>query len=63
MHNIFYHYLDIKLFLVGIVFGFISFSNLETTLKLIASLLMIGYTARRWYLLEQKKNSKNSDDE
>jgi hypothetical protein len=33
-----------------------SFTNVETELKIFSLILAIGYTARRWYLME--KNNK-----
>lgn len=47
--------IDLK---ASLIFGttmVISFSNVETSLKLLALLLTIGYTIRRWYLLEKNK--------
>lgn len=63
MFNILSHYIDIKLFFAGLVFGFISFSNFEVTLKIIASVLMIGYTIDRWIHFRKTKNQKKTDDE
>ena len=39
-----------------------SFSNSEHTLKILSLLIAIGYTARRWYLMEQNKNLKENDN-
>lgn len=54
--------IDVKLSVVGTLFLAITFSDAEVALKIIASVLMIGYTGRRWYLLE-KNNAKPKDDE
>lgn len=50
--------IDLK---ASLIFGttmIISFSNAEIALKLIALLLTIGYTIRRWYLLEKNKKDE-----
>ena len=51
-----HHYLlDLKVsFLTGF-FLFISFSDAEIVMKIIVFLLTVGYTVRRWYLLEKNK--------
>ena len=48
---------DIKLLFVnGFLISF-SFSNVELGLKIFSLVLAIGYTTRRWWLME--KNKKN----
>lgn len=47
--------IDLK---ASLIFGTtmaISFSNMETGVRILALLLTIGYTIRRWYLLEKNK--------
>jgi hypothetical protein len=44
------------LFINGFLISF-SFSNVELGLKILSLLLAVGYTARRWWLME--KNKKN----
>lgn len=56
MHNDFH---DIKLWAINMLFISISFAPIETFLKILSLLLAIGYTLRRWYLLE--KNNKNEN--
>ena len=51
MHNI----IDIKANLLISFFFFISFTDAEIVMKIIVFILTIGYTARRWYLLEKNK--------
>ena len=51
MHNI----IDIKANLLISFFFFISFTDAEIVMKIIVFVLTIGYTARRWYLLEKNK--------
>lgn len=51
---------DIKLLLVnGFLISF-SFSNVELGLKILSLLLAVGYTARRWWLMEKNKNNDNT---
>lgn len=56
MHNDFH---DIKLWAVNALFISISFAPIEMFLKILSLVLAIGYTLRRWYLLE--KNNKDED--
>lgn len=51
MHNI----IDIKANLLISFFFFISFTDAEIIMKIIVFLLTVGYTVRRWYLLEKNK--------
>ncbi|MGH2666054.1 hypothetical protein [Flavobacterium sp.] len=65
MHNLF-HLIDLKLSIFGALFLLINVSGMEISLKIIGSVLFIGYTARRWYLMERKVKefkNKNEDDE
>jgi hypothetical protein len=53
-YKIFLELIDLK---VGAFFGAfltISQTNIEFSMKVIAFFLTVGYTARRWYLLEIK---------
>jgi hypothetical protein len=52
MHNCL---IDIKVSVLTSLFLFISFSNAEIIMKIIVFILTVGYTARRWYLLEKNK--------
>jgi len=50
------HYIiDMKVSLAFFLFTAISFSKVEIAMKIVSFLLMAGYTARRWYLLEKNK--------
>jgi hypothetical protein len=52
---------DIKLLIVnGFLISF-SFSNVELGLKILSLLLAVGYTARRWWLMEKNKQNDNSN--
>jgi hypothetical protein len=55
MHNL----ENFKLWLLNIAVLYFSFTDVEVTLKIISLLIAIGYTLRRWYLLE----TKNKKDE
>ena len=49
---------DIKLLIVnGFLISF-SFSNVELGLKILSLLLAVGYTARRWWLMEKNKQNE-----
>jgi hypothetical protein len=51
---------DIKVLMVnGFLISF-SFSNVELGLKIFSLLLAIGYTTRRWWLMEKNKNNDNT---
>jgi hypothetical protein len=51
---------DIRLLIVnGFLISF-SFSNVELGLKILSLLLAVGYTARRWWLMEKNKKNDNT---
>jgi hypothetical protein len=47
------------LFVNGFLISF-SFSNVELGLKILSLLLAVGYTARRWWLMEKNKKNDNT---
>jgi hypothetical protein len=52
---------DIKVLIVnGFLISF-SFSNVELGLKILSLLLAVGYTARRWWLMEKNKKNDNTE--
>jgi hypothetical protein len=52
---------DIKVLMVnGFLISFY-FSNVELGLKILSLLLAVGYTARRWWLMEKNKQNDNSN--
>jgi hypothetical protein len=63
MHKIVFHLMDAKLSFAGIIFLGITISDVELGLKITASILMIGYTIRRWRHFEKNKTTKNSSDD
>ena len=49
-----HYFLDSKLsFLTGTYFA-ITFTDIDYIMKIIVFLLTVGYTIRRWYLMEKK---------
>jgi hypothetical protein len=48
--------LDLKLSIVAGTYFAITFSNVDYVMKILAFLITVGYTIRRWYLME--KNNK-----
>lgn len=47
--------IDIKVFSLAVFYMFIQFQNCEIIMKIIVFILTVGYTLRRWYLLEKNK--------
>lgn len=58
MHNL----EDFKLWLLNLLALFFSFTDVEVTLKIISLLIAIGYTLRRWYLMETKNKKDENND-
>lgn len=58
MHNL----EDFKLWLLNLLALFFSFTDVEVTLKIISLLIAIGYTLRRWYLMETKNKKDETND-
>jgi len=52
---------DIKILALNAATFLLSFSNIETVLKIMLLLISIGYTATKWY--ELYRNKKKSEDE
>ena len=48
-------FLDIRVLATTFTFFTLSFTECEIAMKVIAFILTIGYTARRWYMLEKNK--------
>ena len=46
---------DLKLYLINAFAFSMSFAPIEWTLKIVSLLLAIGYTGRKWYLMEKSK--------
>jgi len=49
------YFLDIKLSSIAVLYYLASFFTVDFTMKFIVFILTVGYTARRWYLLEKNK--------
>ena len=65
--NNFFHYMhnliDTKLAIFAFFFGVITLSHFELAVKIIGGLAFIGYTIRRWYIMEHNnKNNKNDEN-
>lgn len=52
MHS---HLIDLKASFICGLFLMVSFTDMEIAMKIIAFILTVGYTLRRWYLLEKNK--------
>jgi hypothetical protein len=50
-----HHQDNILLWLLNVGTIAISMTNIDTVLKVVLLLLSIGYTARRWYMMENAK--------
>jgi hypothetical protein len=50
-----HHQDNILLWLLNVGTIAISMTNIDTVLKIVLLLLSIGYTARRWYMMENAK--------
>ena len=56
------YFLDSKLsFLTGTYFA-ITFTDIDSIMKVIVFLLTVGYTIRRWYIMEKKTKDTNYED-
>lgn len=51
--------IDLKLSLIGLSFLILTSLDVEISLKIIGSLFFIGYTLRRWYLMEKQNKNDN----
>lgn len=47
--------IDLKVSMLTGFFLFISFTDVEIVMKVFVFLITVGYTLRRWYLLEKNK--------
>lgn len=54
---------DIKLYVINFITLAMSFSHLDTILKVILLMASIGYTAQRWYLLDKERRDKNNEED
>lgn len=58
MHN---HWSDIKLWILNTAAVAFTFTGFQDWLKTIILILSVGYTARKWWLMEFGKNNKDND--
>jgi len=57
--NNFQNLIDLKMSAIGLSFLIFTSLDIEILLKIIGSVFFIGYTLRRWYLME--KHNKNNN--
>ena len=53
------YFLDLKLSLLTGTYFAISLTDIDYIMKIIVFILTIGYTVRRWYLLEKNNKDEN----
>ena len=52
---------DIKLYAINTITLAMSFSQLDTVLKILLLTASIGYTIQRWYLLDKERRDKKNE--
>ena len=52
---------DIKLYAINTITLAMSFSQLDTVLKILLLTASIGYTIQRWYLLDKERREKKNE--
>ena len=52
---------DIKLYAINTITLVMSFSQLDTVLKIKLLTASIGYTLQRWYLLDKERRDKKNE--
>jgi len=57
MNNIF-HFFDLKITFLGLFVGIITATGTDVAIKIIGGIVFVGYTARRWWLMEKEHKSK-----
>ncbi len=57
MNNIF-QYLDLKISALAILIASITSSGIDVSIKILGGIIFVGYTARRWWLMEKEHKSK-----
>ena len=50
--------LDLRQSLLTGTYFMVTFANVDVIMKVIAFIIATGYTARRWYLMEQNKKNE-----
>lgn len=54
--------IDLKASLALGLYAFVSFSNAEMAMKIIAFIVTVGYTGHRWYILLKERNKPKNED-
>jgi len=57
MNNIF-HFIDIKVTAFGLFIGVITATGIDVSIKIFGGLIFVGYTARKWWLMEKDYKNK-----
>jgi hypothetical protein len=50
---------DLKIYALNGIAMALNFSGVEVGLKIVLTLVVIGYTAQKWYLMNKNKNNEN----
>ena len=50
---------DFKIYILNGTAMALNFSAVEVGLKIVLTLVVIGYTAQKWYLMNRNKNNEN----
>ena len=53
---------DLKVYFLNVSAFALSYSQMDMILKVVLLVLSIGYTAQRWYLLDQERRKKDNED-
>ena len=48
---------DLKIYALNGLAMVLNFSAVEVTLKIVLTLVVIGYTCQKWYLMNKNKNN------
>ena len=62
MNNMFHHFVDLKIAAAGALVMAVNLTGFDVSLKILGSLIFIGYTIRRWYIMENKFKKDNQDE-
>ena len=54
---------DLKVYVLNVIALTLTFSHIETLLKIILLLVSIGYTATKWYEIKKNLKQKQKDGE
>jgi hypothetical protein len=49
---------DLKIYTINVIAMALNFSAVEVTLKIVLTLVVLGYTCQKWYLMNKDKNNE-----